>query len=134
MHNLKNMIPQIINDNDETRDIQISNGETVTLKIDDYENTVTALNSSNQEIGSLEFSYDEDFDKHKLKWMHLDKLGDKYKRMGIGTAAILFYKDFFNCLVYAEYNDGIQKDDGSHLTQDAPVFVDKLRNQGIIES
>lgn len=127
------MIPPTINDNGETRDIQIKNGETVTLKIDDHEHTVTALNGSNQEIGSLEFSNVDDFDKYKLRWMYLDKLGNQYKKMGIGTAAILFDKDFFDCAVYADYNDGIPKDDGSHLTQDAPSFVGKLRDQGIIE-
>lgn len=109
------MIPKTLNDNDETRDILIKTGETITLKIDEHEHTVTALNSSNQIIGSLEFSYDEEFDRHKLKWMYLDKLGNKYKRKGIGTGAILFYKDFFDCLVYAEYYDGIPKVDGSHL-------------------
>lgn len=126
------MIPQTIKDNNETREIRIKTGETITLKLDEFDYTVTATNSSNQKIGSIEFSYDDDFDKHKLKWMYLDELDDRYKRMGIGTAIVLFYKDYFDCLVYAEYNDGITKDDGSHLTQDAPVFVDNLRKQKII--
>jgi len=64
--------------------------------------------------------------------MYLDKLGDKYKKQGIGRACVELFNDYFDVIVTAEENDGIPKDDGSHLTHDAPGFVQKLREEGLI--
>jgi hypothetical protein len=44
-----------------------------------------------------------------------------------------FFKEFYAMPITASYNDGLSKTDGSHLTGDAPYFVEKMRDEGIIE-
>lgn len=34
--------------------------------------------------------------------------------------------------VFARNNDGIQRDDGSHLTEDAPAFIEAMIKKGLV--
>ncbi len=65
--------------------------------------------------------------------MTLDLIDSSYKRKGIGRESLKFFKEITGTQIVASENDGIRKDDGSHLTGDAPVFVSKMQEEGIIE-
>jgi hypothetical protein len=43
-------------------------------------------------------------------------------------------KELSNLPIIANDHDGVRRDDGSHLTGDAPAFVQKMREEGLIEA
>jgi len=54
------------------------------------------------------------------------------KNVGLGRAALEFFIDATNSTIFCRSNDGIVRDDGSHLTEDATGFVDKMKEEGLI--
>lgn len=54
------------------------------------------------------------------------------KEAGLGRAALEFFKDYTQADVFARENDGQVRDDGSRLTEDAPGFVAKMIDEGIL--
>ncbi len=126
------MALRIILDEGNTRKYELESGEIVQIEIDEDINEVTVTNFNSEEIGSVEFRYFVDEDIYKLSWMYLDKLDGRYLRQGIGRECVRFFKEFFGCIIIAEHHDGIKRDDGSHLTGDAPAFVEKLRIEKLI--
>lgn len=63
----------------------------------------------------------------------MDLRDDSYKHEGIGREALTFFREIHGLPITASKEDGLKKDDGSHLTGDAPGFVQKMRDEGIIE-
>ncbi|ELZ9637258.1 hypothetical protein U1U22_001949 [Proteus mirabilis] len=57
----------------------------------------------------------------------------KCKRQGIGTYCLEKHKELFNSILTAGSSDGQKCDDGSHLTGDGAPFIEKMREQGIVE-
>ncbi|ENM6001631.1 TPA: hypothetical protein SMR84_001764 [Proteus mirabilis] len=57
----------------------------------------------------------------------------KCKRQGIGTYCLERHKELFNSILTAGSSDGQKCDDGSHLTGDGAPFIEKMREQGIVE-
>jgi len=114
--------------------IECKNGRRVTLEIDenaDYR--VEAKNSLGSLIGRMEFSEDSESGSLKLVWAYLDILNSTWRRQGIGRQMLKEVKSLSGRCVFAETNDGIKREDGSHLTGDAPSFVAQMRVEGIIE-
>lgn len=72
-------------------------------------------------------------EEFKITHMFMDMLDASYKRKGIGHEALKFFKEITGGTITAEENDGIRKEDGSHLTGDAVEFVAKMREEGIIK-
>jgi hypothetical protein len=69
----------------------------------------------------------------KLAWAFLDKLDGQYLHQGIGRQILKLVWERYRMPIIAEDDDGIQKDDGSHLTGDAPAFIARMREEGLIE-
>lgn len=129
------MTAQLISKNGTDRIYKISTGEKIKLILDEDELSIKVFNSNLQEIGEIVFREIETdyFPIYKLKWAYLDKLGNQYKNQGLGRACVEFFNDFYNTIIIAQENDGQQQDDGSHLTGDAPGFVQKLKIEGLIK-
>jgi hypothetical protein len=72
-------------------------------------------------------------EEYFITWAYLDSQGDRYKRQGIGRAALKFHHEMFDCPIFAQSDDSLTREDGSHLTGDAPAFVAKMREEGLIE-
>lgn len=109
------------------------NGETVRIAIDelgDFEAKV--IGPSAEEIGRFEFLADWDFGYLKLMWMYLDLKDPRWKHQGIGREILLRVKNISGLPIVTSDNDGLVREDGSHLTGDAPAFVAKMRKEGII--
>jgi hypothetical protein len=105
------------------------------IAIDDSNYTVTVYDSDRQEIGALNCKEIDD-ERHsylKLVWAFLDKSGNGFTRRGIGRQCLLIVKERYGLPIVAEENNGIKKDDGSHLTGDAPAFIARMREEGLIE-
>jgi len=56
------------------------------------------------------------------------------QEQGLGTEAVKMFIDVTGCTLYTRPNDGIEREDGSHLTGDAIFFLTSLRQKGIISN
>ena len=96
------------------------------------------MDSHKNKIGEIQLSLVDDGlpgnpPSYYLTWMYMDLKDNSYKHQGIAREALKFFKEFYGLPITASYNDGLKKADGSHLTGDAPHFVSKMRDEGIIE-
>lgn len=107
-----------------------ANGEKVRLVVDQDATTikVTTL-PDDQAIGSIEFDCTDE--GTKLIWAHLEGQNGRLRRQGIGRKCLQMADELWGP-IWAEIHDGIARDDGSHLTGDAPAFVNKMRKENLI--
>lgn len=119
----------LIKDNDNERIYKLPNGKNITIRINDY--TEISYVENGIEIGNDEdFVFIEDeFDSSKYL---LARMYVPIKGQGLGRATIEFFTEYFDATVWARNNDGIEREDGSHLTEDAPSFVDKMIEEGLL--
>ena len=110
------------------------NGRVVRIEIDDFGPKATVFDVEDREIGAIEFyEIDDPAGAYlKIAWAFLDKLGPQYLRQGIGRRCVEIVRERFGMPIIAEQHDGHQRDDGSHLTGDAPAFIARLRDEGLI--
>jgi len=119
-----------------TTDYTLPSGEVVTISIDVGGTEICVRNSRGEQIGRIELDSREDprgREEFFLTWAYLDMKGEQYKRQGIGREALKFHREMFGSPIHAQSDDGLTRDDGSHLIQDAPGFVAAMRNEGLIE-
>ena len=125
---------KLIKEYDATRIYELSDSDRISISIDDSLEEITVKTLSGKDIGKIKFLINLDYEIYcKLAWMFLDSSNGTYLHRGIGRTALQFYKDYSGYKIYAEDNDGIKKDDGSHLTGVGTHFVNTLRYEGIIE-
>lgn len=120
----------LIEEREFERDYQIQDGRIITLKYDDIEDTIT-FSENGESIGD-EFSFvdeHENGDRYLLARMY-----SPIPQSGLGRAALEFFIEMTDAIIYARQHDGIVRDDGSHLTGDAPIFVGKMQEAGLIEN
>ena len=111
---------------------QCRNGAEVTIGIDDETFVASVLTPDGKPIGRLEFNYDDRLNSLKLCWAYLDLLDNTYVHQGIGRKILQIMIDRFDYPITAEPDDGQTTSDGSHLTGNAPSFVAKMREEGLI--
>lgn len=113
----------------------IKDGRRVKIKIDDVGYKATVLTSPGDEkIGSLDFREIESPEENTLKITNafLNGLDGSYLRQGIGRRCLVLVAEISGLQIIASDDDGIRKDDGSHLTGDAPNFIAKMRQEKLI--
>ena len=123
----------LISERESEKDYQIPNGRIITLVLNEYENSIS-FKENGDEIGD-EFRFiDENFDDENLGGTRylLARMYSPISNSGLGRAAIEFFKDVTGAIIYARPNDGIVREDGSHLTEDAPGFVMKMIKEGLL--
>lgn len=107
------------------------NGRIVTIMIDDENDFCAAVfDELGANLGTMNFS--EDDGRLKLVWAYLDQSDPAWCRQGIGREILHQVKECSGFQILASDNDGMKHDDGSHLTGDAPAFVAKMRDEGLI--
>ena len=110
-------------------------GRDVHIYIDDEMDFLTTIrDGEGREIGRFEFDWIDDLDGDylKLRWAYLDVIDSSYRCKGIGRECLKRVKEFSGFEIVAEDHDGVQRDDGSHLTNDAPGFVARMRRERLI--
>lgn len=111
-----------------------NNGRNVTLEIDednDYQTNI--FDDQRNHIGEMKFrSINEDRGLKLIRSYH-DLRGKDWLRQGIGRECLQKVKEYSGLPIFAEYNDGSTKADGSHLTGDAPSFIERMREESIVE-
>lgn len=118
-------------------DFTCNNGAIVRIVIEDYPSYTAIVFDQNQtKIGAIEFDTIEYPDGYVLKmvWAYLDESGPGWTRQGIGSEIVRLVRDVSDMVVIASENDGHQRSDGSHLTGDAPGFVARMKEKGLIAS
>ncbi|KAB0268472.1 hypothetical protein [Microvirga brassicacearum] len=109
------------------------NGRTVTIAIDeDDDYGASVSDEQGNPLGRLVFRLIEDGECLKLVWAYLDHSDRAWCRQGLGREILRRVKELSGLPVTASDNDGHTQDDGSHLTGDAPAFVARMREEGLI--
>ena len=67
-----------------------------------------------------------------LTWMYMDLHDASYKRQGIGRRCLQLVKEASGMEITVSENDGKSRENGSHLTNDAPVFVAQMKSEKIL--
>lgn len=104
------------------------NGEEIRISPDHDLMKIYAYKTNGDVIGRFEFDWCDS--GCLLTWAFLDLNEKKYTNQGIGEKIIDIACNIFDGPIYARYPDGQQHDDGSHLTGNAPGFVNKLISKG----
>ena len=117
---------------------QLDDGRSVIIDVDDldYGVTVTA-HPAGENIGYMKVRLIE-MPSGSLGQLHLthaflDEAGRDYLRKGIGRRCLNLIREASGLPITASEDDGQRREDGSHLTGDAPGFVAKMREEGLIE-
>ncbi|UOQ75156.1 hypothetical protein [Hymenobacter cellulosilyticus] len=125
----------LISDRGNERDYQIRDGRIITLVYDDWDYSIR-FKENNQYIGD-EFRFiDEDVDEDGIgngESYLLARMYSPVPKSGLGREAVKFFIDMTGARIYARPNDGQTRDDGSHLTEDAPGFVERMRGEHLIQ-
>ena len=80
------------------------------------------------QIGEFEFQELDYGNGYKIIRMYTNE----FKNTGLGSAALLYFLEIYGGPLYTSANDGMARDDGSHLTEDAPSFVMHMQAKNII--
>jgi hypothetical protein len=123
---------EMIRDLENVRHYRTRTGEIVVIKINEDGTEIDVSDERGQGIGSIELS-EEDGDCLLIVYAGMDKQGDRFKHLGIASEALRFLKAHYGVSICARDNDGIQRDDGSHLTGFAVGLIAKMREEGVVE-
>ena len=108
----------------------LDTGEIIDIFIDEVNTSIVVTAQDGGKIGKIEF--DDNGECYHICWMYLDELGDKYLKKGIGQECLLFLQEYIGCCITAAYDNGLTNDYGDYLTGDAPAFIAKMRDKGIV--
>ena len=92
----------------------------------EYELLIEDMNGI--QIGEFEFQELDYGNGYKIMRMYTNE----HKNTGLGSAALEYFLEIYGGPLYTSSNDGLVRDDGSHLTEDAPSFVMHMQAKGII--
>lgn len=108
----------------------------VRILLEDFGDEIRIHDQNDRLIGLIQLKlFDEEHGSwYYITWMYLDIVDQSFLRQGIGRAALIFHLDIFKTPIFAAENDGMKREDGSHLTGDAPSFVNRMRFERIIET
>jgi hypothetical protein len=108
-------------------------GRQIDLKLDEDSLVLKAFHGSKligrMEFNSIECEHGEDL---KITWMYLDLCNSTYLRSGIGRALIELMNEYHGGPLIAGNEHGTTSVDGSHLTGDAPSFIQKMKRDGLV--
>jgi len=117
------------NGNENERVFRLLNNRIITIRIND-DKEISYL-ENDIEIGNYDdFVFAEDEFNHSSYL--LARMYVPITKQGLGRETIKFFSEYFDVSIWARGHDGIRRDDGSHLTEDAPGFVDKMIEEGLL--
>lgn len=106
-----------------------SKGQAIVLTLNDDHTEITIKDLRGKLIGEFEFKELDYGNGYKLMRMYSNEL----KQTGIGRAVLEYFRDVVGSPIFVSPNDGIEREDGSHLTEDAPSFVSHMIAVGLID-
>lgn len=122
----------LILDNELQRDYKIQDERVITLKLEEDYSQISFFDSAGEQLGlDMDFVFTESETKNDMYL--LSRMFVPIRNSGLGRAALEFFIDKTDATIYARSHDGLVRDDGSHLTEDAPAFVTKMQEEGLIQ-
>lgn len=121
----------LIEERDQERDYQISDGQIITIRLEDVWGEMSFWKGKTKIGDGDDFVFIEI--EHLPNSYLLARMYVPIKNKGLGRAAIEFFKEIEGATIYCRPNDGRVRNDGSHLTEDALGFVAKMIQEGLIE-
>ena len=107
-------------------------GKVYEIQIDDFGEEIIVYHGE-ERMGSITLHRFDSDPPEQDEWFHIMNLSlDKCQRLGIGEAALRFHIEMHGSIITATANDGIKRDDGSHLTGAGPAFVAAMQKKGIV--
>lgn len=104
--------------------------QVVVRLVDDGERIEIRDAESGTRVGEMGFEpHEDDGQVYQLVFMQLD---EKYRRQGIGRAALLLHRELCASTIWAASVDGSKHQNGGHLTGDGPAFVARMRSEGVV--
>lgn len=127
---------ELITDNEFEKTYRLETGEIITIKFDDANYEMNFYDENGNQIGDcFKFVDESDYDYPSSQERYL--LGRMYSprpQLGLGRACLEFFLEIHpDAKIYTRPDDGQKRDDGSHLTEDAPGFVIRMIEEGLIE-
>lgn len=112
------------------------NAGNVRLEWDGYEMTVWTLDNQPEKIGQFTFHIYEDFDGQEcalVTGMHLEgpNSSRSYTKQGIGREILKYVVKHAGLWPVFTVNDGIRRDNGSHLTEMGTGFAARMIEDGL---
>lgn len=124
----------------DTEKFQLKDGRWVDIVLSDDTLTIEIFeHQAGQKVGEMRFDHIEgasdrgDDDYIRSTWSYMDLLDGTYKHQGIGRRCLQIIKECWDLPIIAATNDGRQREDGSHLTGDAPEFVARMVKEGLLD-
>lgn len=109
--------------------VKLGSGRTIEMRISDDFDEITFWENGEQLDGEFHLEADEYNDAKFL----LKRMYSPIKNQGLGKAALKFFIEVTDGVIWTRQDDGQVRDDGSHLTEDAPTFVKAMQKHGLIE-
>lgn len=106
-----------------------SKGQAIMLSLNDDQTEITIKDLKGNQIGEFEFKELDYGNGYKLMRMYSNAL----KQTGIGRAVLEYFREVVGFPIFVSPNDNVEREDGSHLTEDAPSFVSHMIAVGLID-
>ncbi len=107
-------------------------GETYVIALDHFGEEISVYRGG-ERVGQIKLRCIAAPDESGRDWYHITHLAlEACRGLGIGTRCLQFHKEVNGAILTAGRNDGFRADDGSHLTEDGPGFIAKMRAKGIV--
>jgi hypothetical protein len=111
--------------------IILKNGVQITMHLTEEWDRISFSQNGNTLDG--EFLFDDVYENQQSFLLKRLYSPNNFKRMGLGEEVLRFFKsETSNAIIWTRENDGVTRDDGSHLTENAPCFVKKMQRKGLI--
>jgi hypothetical protein len=123
---------RLIDDAGDTRRYQLPTGETIVMQISDDHTHIEIWEHGGKPIGEVALSDCDDF--LLITCVAVDKQGPRFMHRGLASEALRFHKAYCQSTLCARENDGIEREDGSHLVGFSVGLMAKLRAEGIVEA
>ena len=125
------MQAKIVSNAGDDRIIELVDGVQVTLKFIDDPGSIAAYSPESELIGEFEFEEQDGGNLHIMR-AYLEACDGRFKRKGIGREILRYAHDIYGLPITATPGDGVERSDGSHLTQDAPGFISRMMDEGFV--
>lgn len=110
----------------------LNDGSRYVLQADDELERIGVLHLGN-EVGHFEFAYEFD-DMARVGYWILMYMTIEHKRKGLGREILKFHKECTrDDIIISRLGDGLKWEDGSEVVDEGIPFVQKMRNEGLIQ-
>lgn len=111
--------------------LTLKNGEQITMHLTEEWDRISFSQNGKELDG--EFLFDDVYGNQQSFLLKRLYSPNSFKRLGLGEEVLKFFKsENGNAIIWTRKNDGVVRDDGSHLTEKAPTFIRKMQKLGLI--